>query len=190
MSEERSDESNHTHHDAKRSSSAPGRRVWAGGKPAPLETIRLRPDRLRSGPELRRTTPPRRQRRGGVGGQGARCPTGLENQPARKRDGSIPLPSSIPVNRGGRDAPWRVSTARSEYFTETITRRFLMIAGRIGKDGRVHRVVKFAVPSGRAIARCGRAGRAALVTNGMVSCCECLSRIETRHGASLQGSPI
>ena len=61
-----------------------------------------------------------------------------------------------------------------------------MIAGRIGKDGRVHRVVKFAVPSGRAIARCGRAGRAALVTNGMVSCCECLSRVETRHGASLQ----
>ena len=60
-----------------------------------------------------------------------------------------------------------------------------MIAGRIGKDGRVHRVVKFAVPSGRALARCGRAGRAALVMDGMVSCCECLSRVETRHGASL-----
>ncbi len=48
-----------------------------------------------------------------------------------------------------------------------------MMTARIGRDGRIHQLLRYAVPSGRALARCGQTGRALLTADGEVSCPEC-----------------
>lgn len=58
-----------------------------------------------------------------------------------------------------------------------------MMAGRIGIGKRVHWIVKYAVPSRWGVARCGWAGEATLMADGVVSCLECVRR----NGTSPEG---
>ena len=51
-----------------------------------------------------------------------------------------------------------------------------MMTGRIGVGNRIHRIMKYAVPSRWGVARCGWAGDVILVPEGVVSCLECVRR--------------
>ena len=48
------------------------------------------------------------------------------------------------------------------------------MAGRIGTGKRVHRILRYVVPAKWGTARCGWAGKVALVADGVVSCEACV----------------
>jgi hypothetical protein len=48
------------------------------------------------------------------------------------------------------------------------------MGGRIAAGKRIHRIVRYAVPSKRGVTRCGWAGEVTLIVDGVVSCTACV----------------